>query len=254
MKKALIIEITITALCCLLLFLMLGNIKNHDVMIKISDISELSNNHAKIDTLLRHSEGDNIENQYKKIQLYEDLNANLIVFLAQSTGEAELYNQCSLQSVIVERIIEGETELSSGMEIQLQSCDSKCHGFYFEEKDTYERRIARLPALGYQSDECPDYYSRALSYRSDVNLMKKQHLYLIMCYEIKTEDTTVYRMPFSLSYFDLDSDYSKPVITKYGYNADYCDYINNEIFADSQEAVDDFYNYKNKILKEYNLR
>lgn len=250
MKKFFIINILGIILCCIILKLILSATPDNQVMKKINNIEEIKDIHAKIGRCYDYSE------EYKLTCSYgEDKPAycggNFVVILAKSTGKAELYNKCSTQSVIVQEVVHGNTSLQNGTEIRLISNESNTSSFYYEPKDTFERRIKRLPGLGYNISEYPDYFERIWYYNSALNLMKKEHQYLIMFFEISFDDVHFYYMPYAFSYFDLNSDYSKPVITEHGHLAEYCDYYENEMFGSSQEAVDDFYRMKAEILKQY---
>ncbi len=253
MKKIIIINLVIIVLSALCIKILMLNIPDNKVMIKVNDISQLSDINAILYNKAFSIEENYLFNVYKDENINNYSNCEITALVVRSTGEVDLYNRLSKQKVIVEDVLSDNNQNLIGSEIELLSHNYVANSFSYEKKEEFDSRIERCTSINHYQLAHHDFICRGFYYDSYQNIMKKNHHYLALCNVFHTDKGDYIYLNSTISYFDLDNDYSKPVKEKDGYYGNYCNYIDNEIFCDSEEALNEYLKFKNYIFKKYGL-
>jgi len=203
--------------------------------------------------LISCAESDSIDltvedwvNSGKRIS--SELGMNRNVLIVTPSENKKIYNDMYCEYVVVNRVVEGDDSLT-GINLELYS-DTR--GFYYEDMDTYKRRIARLSSLGYSKEKYPEYYERSVQYRNNLNLLMPEHEYLICVDSYSVGDENIYFVSYSMfPYFDITN--SDSISVEEGSLDKYSNYCNNEIFASNQKFIDSYSRLKNEVFEYYKI-
>jgi hypothetical protein len=166
------------------------------------------------------------------------------IAIVTSTGFIKSYNRGSIQEITVDEIISGNKELE-GDTIDLTDTIS-C--FAYSTTDQYDRAIRTMLQVGVPFPGNKDTFDRNIQFTSSVNIMKKDHRYLLFFKEIAPSKggEPVYKK--GVSWFDLADTVSLPCVER-----EISVYSDNEIFTETQEYVDAYYQKKRDIFSYYGI-
>ena len=144
----------------------------------------------------------------------------------------------------VNAVYEGDLDLK-GQNISISSPISEA--FYFQDKSSLQNFYKQCYKENYQQEWINKSQGISCFYYSKNNVPRSEHEYLIFAKSCKLNGDKNYYI--LMDYFDLVNGESVPVIE--GRLGQYNDYLNNEVFFQTQEDIDAYYSVKKDILSMY---
>lgn len=252
MKKFILLQFVIILVGSLLLLVLRANIDNRGVLSNNANVSDFINSDAYLASLLSSDDiSDSYEELFSQITAYnETYNMETCVILATATGKFDSYNYMTTQYVNVNKVIVGASDLEN-QELKLYDYD---RSFVIEDQELFNRRIEKLPSLGYSKEDYPEYYVRNSYYYPTFNLMKENHQYLIFIGKINVNNEAFYKISGGFTpYFDLAEVENKIISEDENTLLKYSDYYDNEVFPDSQQTDEKYQKLKDSVFEHYGI-
>ncbi|MCL2054657.1 MAG: hypothetical protein FWG90_09550 [Oscillospiraceae bacterium] len=249
MKKFLAVQIAVILISCIATKAAIPQIGDAGLIRINTTAQELSDTDAFTIRAMgsRFSEIELTLDRYLEHQNWvrDRFGSEIVVITATAAGRIDTFNNMYIEYVDVLEVTQGDPSLAGN------SLEIYCEwgGFYLRDVVNFKRYLERLESQGYTRENNPEAFEWRAQYTSNLNFLKDGDKYLIILHKITLEGIHYYFYAPIFSHFNLDSDYSVPV--QNGNYDRYYKYSENEFFGQTQEIVDDFYEFKREILEYY---
>ena len=225
-----VLVIGITSYCSIRLkHFPMGRFENYTT---ISDFKSVETNYSPY----------TLSSEYTYDKLKQNMNSmiddNTIIAVVQPFEDAVFENEMIKHRIKIVQIIQGDSNLNNS------EIDVYYYGFHIQSYD--EIKIAR------EHGKAIEYTNPSIYHSSFNNLLLPQSKYLVFLKVSSNLNHTIYT---SISthfpwYYALNDDI-KPVIVQENPVCSFTTISNAEIFVADQQGIDNWYNIKESILKEY---
>ena len=255
MKKYLIADIIVVLSSFLLCLIISLTIKKSNYL-ECRNFSEVRKLEAYTDIVVDDDVNDDqkVEDFIKFAKKNSDNPYPKAAIIIEAKDNYRFYQNSFIQDVEILSLVDGSENID--FENSKDTIFVVTSGFSDETSETFKKRKNEL--YGYFGEENVsnkiEKPSTFLNMRG-LNIMKPGHRYLVfVSYTDYETNTMLFAIPFQYSWFDLDNEQKAvPIIPCDIYYTDFSENIDNEIFAESDKILDDYYRLKEEVITYYGI-